>query len=179
MTDVKIVAAKASGMLKQAAAVLSGEPGIFSTLRGEHQELRSLINRLLQTTDDGPGVRTRLDLIDFIRNELIAHARAEEREFYALMKQYDSTRDAAGERLDEHQEIERWVEELMSMPPADPMWMASFESFAAAVEHHIQHEEDELLPRAQELFDDEQARQIGQLYREEKLKQLSDLRGDW
>jgi hemerythrin superfamily protein len=179
MADVKIIAAKASGKLEQARAVLSGETGIFNTLRGEHQEIRSLMHRLLATTDDAPGVRVRFELIDYIRDEMIAHARAEEREFYAVMKQYDATKDEAQERLDEHEELERWVEELISMPPADPMWMASFESFVSMVERHLRHEEEELFPRARNLLTDEQARQIDQLYREEKTKQLTDLLQGW
>jgi hemerythrin superfamily protein len=179
MTDVKTVAAKASGMLTQAKAALAGEAGIFNTLRGEHQELRSLMSRLLSTTDDAPGVRVRFELIDVLRTELIAHARAEEREFYAVMQQYDSTVEEADERLLEHEEIERWVDELISMPPADPMWMASFESFAATVERHVKREEEELFPRGQGVITDEQARQIDQLYREEKLRQLGSLRDGW
>src|SRR5262245_45556148 len=176
MADVKVLGAKARGKLEQAAAVLRGEAGIFNTLFGEHQELRALIEKLLATDDEAPGVRARLELIDVVRMEMIAHARAEEREFYAVMKQYEETERSAHDRLAEHEELERWVEELGSMPPSDPMWMASLESFAAAVERHLRREEEELFPRAHDCITAEQARQIDQLYREEKLKQLTELR---
>ena len=69
----------------------------------------------------------------------------------------------------------QWVEELLCMPPTDPMWMASFESFAAMVERHLHHEE-ELFEAARHVLSDEQARQIDQLYREEKMKELAALR---
>jgi hypothetical protein len=76
-----------------------------------NSDVRSQLTSLLSTEDDAPGVRARLDLLDEVRNELI--------------------------ESDDDEELLQWVEELMSMPPLDPMWMASFESFVASFERHF------------------------------------------
>jgi hypothetical protein len=88
MRSLTELASKAMGAAKAASATLAGYRGIFRTLKREHGEVSVLMMRIATDRDRA----TRAQLFPVIVRELLAHARAEDAAFYAVLADHESTR---------------------------------------------------------------------------------------
>ncbi len=77
---------------------------------------------------------------------LVMHSKPEEQTVYVDMKLDDATREEGFEGDVEHQLADQLVEEIRRTKDED-LWMARVKVLAELVEHHIEEEEDELLPK--------------------------------
>lgn len=156
--------ARFMGKVKAAAAELRGERGIFVKLRDDHGVVSSMMGRIAATHD--PGARAAL--LAELRKELLAHARAEEAEFYSVLRSFEDARALVGEALEDHRLVEQTLAQLAAMDPGTEEWADLFEVLAADVEEHVEHEENELFPIARAVIDDVRARQIAERFVEVK-----------
>ena len=81
--------------------------------------------------------------------------------FYPAMKQFDETRDMIGEAMEEHQEVDQLLNDMATLSPGDDEFQDKLEELRDSVEHHIDEEENELFPRAEELCGDERLNEMG------------------
>jgi hemerythrin superfamily protein len=154
--------AKIAGAAKAIGKALSGYPAIFRHLSGEHGEVATLIKRVAGSSDD-PQIRA--ELFPEIRRSLLAHAKAEEKEFYEPLREFSQTSPLITQAIEEHRRIERFLDELQRTKSGpDASWLATFQNFMRAVEAHVQHEEEQLFPIAKDLLTSEQAAQIDKRY---------------
>ena len=148
MGNVREKWAEAKGAIKRAGAALKGERGIFARLAQEHGEISSLKNQISSSADDF-DVRRRL--FPRVKQELLAHAQAEEQVFYPMAVRFEQTRDLAMHGIGEHQEIEIVLRRLSGMDMTAPEWIGIFRQLKRRVEEHVEDEEDELFPKLKQL----------------------------
>ena len=51
--------------------------------------------------------------------------------------------------------------ELEGVEPSDETWMAKFSVMKENLEHHITEEEDEMFPKVEQVFEDEELQELG------------------
>lgn len=164
MTKATEKASELAGKAKAGKAALSGDTGIFKRLQEEHTGVSTLMKRVSISND--PEVRH--ELFTKIRKELLAHAEGEEREFYSVLREYEATRDLATHGHAEHEELESILRELGQLDVASDRWLEKFHDLQRMVEHHIQDEEHQLFPKAQEVIEHDRAKKMEHRYAEAK-----------
>jgi hemerythrin-like domain-containing protein len=135
---------------------------IYDALKEDHDTLRRILQTLDETTS-GAGTR-RLELVEELREELIAHARAEEKIFYDTLKETDGTEDLALEGYGEHSTIESLLRELELTDPSHPRWETKLESLRRNVEHHLDEEETTTFECARRNLTPEEAAMMANAY---------------
>jgi iron-sulfur cluster repair protein YtfE (RIC family) len=137
----------------------------------------ALIKRAKHTSGDNPeSIRERTDLMNEIRSELLAHAKAEEAVFYSRLNNQAETREIVEESKAEHQRLEHVLEQLGAVAPSTPGWMQLIEELEQTVQHHVAEEENELFPKASAVLSDDEANAIDEQFRREKQTVLSRVR---
>jgi hypothetical protein len=63
--------------------------------------------------------------------------------------------------------------EISRLSPSDEKWKAKFTVLKENVEHHVEEEEGEIWAKAQEIFDEARAQQLGEAFVAEKEKHLT------
>ncbi|VUD58691.1 DNA nickase [Thalassocella blandensis] len=118
---------------------------IFEALRHDHDIQRELIRRLIKTHGD---TQERDKLFAQLKQELVAHATAEERIFYMPLMQNDFTQGKCRHSIAEHHEIDELIEALETTPYSSPQWLVKAKQLEEKVEHHLSEEEHEVFQMA-------------------------------
>lgn len=162
--------AKVKATAKEAVEVLSGYPGIFRHLAGEHSEVATLMKKVAGSSE---GSTVREELFPEIRKKLLAHTKAEEQEFYDPLRRHPETEDLIAQATEEHEKVEGYLDELTSGNKATKTWMKIFERMRRAVEAHVDMEENDIFPAAREVLSAEEAQEMEKRYQalEEQVKQ--------
>ncbi len=167
--DPSKLAGKAAGKAKSIGKALQGYTGIFRRLAEEHQEVAMMLKRVA-TSDD------RRELFATIRKELLSHAKAEEKEFYTILRDQPETSALVEHSLEEHQEVERMLDELNTSDVASESWTRGIEELRASVEDHVKEEEQDLFPRARDVLGDDVAKNIEFNYDSTKKAEMARIR---
>ncbi|MGI8553744.1 MAG: hemerythrin domain-containing protein, partial [Dehalococcoidia bacterium] len=79
------------------------------------------------------------------------HTKLEEEIFYpAVQKKLKDLKKTVNEGLEEHHVVKILINELKQLDPKDEHYDAKFKVLTENVEHHIEEEETEMLPEAEE-----------------------------
>jgi iron-sulfur cluster repair protein YtfE (RIC family) len=141
-------------------------------LKEDHREALELLERLETMEDeldaDEAGIEVLpTELFNQLKNALTLHTQAEEQVFYPVMREFDETRDQIAEAIEEHQAVDQLLNEMAELSPEDDEFQEKLEELRENLEHHMEEEEDDLFPKAEELCEakrlDEMGRQIQQL----------------
>jgi len=111
------------------------------------------VGRLLRDQRTARG----LDLSDVEKSLHIrrGHLEAIEEEiFYPALKEHPKTKDLALEGYEEHHVVDMVMSEIEGVEPGDETWMAKFTVMKENLEHHIEEEEGEMFPQAEQVFTD-------------------------
>jgi hemerythrin-like domain-containing protein len=138
---------------------------ILKTLADEHDTVRSLFEKLKDTTDR--ALKTRADLLEEIETSLIPHAKWEEQVFYPAFKER-ADRDGLqthAEALSEHHAVENSVmPEVHASELGTPEFAGRTKVFGEFVDHHAKEEEKTMFKMARELFSAEERAQLDEDY---------------
>lgn len=162
--------ATAAGKLKGAGKALQGYPGIFHHLAGEHGEVAALMQRI--TRSDGP---TRDEVFPELKLNLLAHAHAEEQEFYPRLSSFAELEALVDRCKSDHKEVENLLQRLSAEDKHTDSWLALFEQMKAAVEEHVEREEKELFPQARDLLTRDQAGEMEKHYEDAEEREKAAL----
>lgn len=149
---------------KNDEATLKSSGDIVKLILRDHEPLKKLIEVL----KDGEKEREQKEetLEKFVA-QLVPHAKAEERSLYVQMKDDKELRTEGYEGDTEHAIAEQLVHEINATPDDDE-WNAKVKVLAELVEHHIEDEENEILPEVEKKFSAEDRRGLGARYTELK-----------
>lgn len=134
---------------------------VIEKLRQDHEKVAQLFEKLAKTGDSSTSGREALcrQLIA----ELEAHAEFEEQVFYpAIEKAGDEAEEEVEEAVDEHQEVKDMLAQLASMDVDDDDFLELVSDIQEAVEAHVQHEEEDIFPLAEEELEASEASQMAQ-----------------
>ncbi|HMN67544.1 MAG TPA: hemerythrin domain-containing protein [Bdellovibrionales bacterium] len=143
---------------------------IYDALVSDHEKVKGLLVQLvnLQTGDE----KKRDKIIEKIEDDLIPHARAEEAVFYNSIRAVNAAKDLVWHGYAEHMEAESLLHTLKGAAAIDVGWRKTALKLQEALLHHIQEEEEEIIPVAKRLFTDEEAKAMGDAFAEMKPQVL-------
>lgn len=142
---------------------------IFDQLKEEHETVKSLLSEAELCPKE-----ERVDVLERIEKELVPHARGEEKTLYAMVLKCakeegeQETAELANEAYEEHRAVDELLKDIKSCDPKDERWLAILQVMTENLEHHIEEEENELFPQAQDILSQEEQLQIFQSYIEAK-----------
>ncbi|HJP90217.1 MAG TPA: hemerythrin domain-containing protein [Candidatus Limnocylindrales bacterium] len=146
----------------------------ISLLKRDHDSLKALLRELEPTTER--AVKTRTELFDRIKQELTVHEAIEEEIFYPTLKQHPRAREIVLEGYEEHNVVDTLMSELEALPVDDETWGAKASVMIENIEHHIEEEEGDMFKKAQQVFDDKELDELGNVMAERKAELLSAAR---
>lgn len=111
---------------------------IFEALRESHDRQRALVEKLVKTVGDTPERR---HLFESLKNELYAHAVAEDRYFYIPLMMTDSGLNISRHALAEHHEMDELLEKITETAWHSSRWLILAKQLSETVLHHLQEEE--------------------------------------
>lgn len=142
---------------------------IYEVLKADHDRQRALLKRV----GDHPGTdQPRKDAFETLRLDLQAHAAAEEESLYATMLGDPELREDARHSVSEHKEVDDFLGELLELEFGTAEWDAKFGEMRHRYEHHIDEEEEEMFPTADEHLSEEVEEALGEKFEERKPAEL-------
>jgi hemerythrin-like domain-containing protein len=124
----------------------------IAMLKADHQRVKDLFAQY----EAADNVETKRTLADQVFRELDTHTQLEENVFYPTVnEETDEGPELVKESLEEHQTMKQLIMELRDMGHDTDEFDAKFHELIQNVEHHVEEEEAEMFPLAeQELVDD-------------------------
>ncbi|MDU8943007.1 hemerythrin domain-containing protein [Ovoidimarina sediminis] len=143
-------------------------PSIYDAIKSDHDEHRSLLEKISETEGDSTARR---DAWKTFYYEVKSHAAAEEETFYSKLISKTWGQDAARHSVHEHQQLDDLMEELNEADMASPGWLQKFKTLRHEYEHHMDEEEDEVFTRAQEVIAAEEIDGFGKRFLDRKAEE--------
>jgi hemerythrin-like domain-containing protein len=120
------------------------EPNLIDVIESDHREVEKIFVELENHTG---SMEHRRQLVDHVIAELVRHSVAEEMFMYpAARKALPDGDELVDHELAEHAEAEEAMKVLEDLDPTDPKFDAEVTKLIADVRHHVEGEENELLP---------------------------------
>lgn len=133
-------------------------------LREDHRKMEELFEQV-ENADN----RSLPRLAEEILTELEIHAKLEEGMIYPAIREELDEEERMDLALEEHHLVHVLVKELRKMGPKDERYRAKLKVLGEIVKHHIEEEESEILPQAQETDIDFEELGAKAMQRKEKL----------
>lgn len=140
---------------------------IFEALRESHEVQRDLSEKLVQTSGD---TTERRDLFELLKNELYAHAVAEDRYFYIPLMMTDSGLNITRHALSEHHKMDELLEQLTETAFSHSSWLVLAKKLNETVHHHLKEEEHGFFQQAGKILEDKQKESLAKQYLKEYKK---------
>ena len=137
---------------------------IFEALRQSHEIQRDLARQLTQTSGDSPERRA---IFEQLKNELFAHAVAEDRYFYIPLMMTDAGLNITRHALAEHHQMDELLEQLTETEMSNTGWLAIAKQLSDKVRHHLKEEENKFFKEAKKILDSDLQQRLGSLYQVE------------
>jgi hemerythrin superfamily protein len=146
------------------ASASGGDP--FQMLIQDHRRVDDLFADLLATPNSaGPQ---RLQLAQKLKDELTAHALAEENVLYPMVKLEMKEKAKSQHLFAEHAEMKTLLGLLLHSNPGTDEWIGHAKTLQTAIQHHVGIEEKEIFPKAREALSAGMLRRVEQEMHEEK-----------
>ena len=118
--------------------------GVIDMLKEDHQKVKELFEQF-ESAEGSESAEIAATAI----MELEIHAELEEKLIYPAIRQEIDEDDMMNEAVEEHHLVHVLIKELKKLKPADEIFQAKFTVLGELVKHHIEEEEDEMLPKAE------------------------------
>lgn len=143
---------------------------ILKTLKAEHDALRTLFDKVNDTTDRAE--KTRMQLLEQIESSLVPHAKWEETVFYPAFAER-ADRDGLkthAEAVLEHMAVEQVVmPEVKAAETDTPEFAGRVRVFGELIDHHATEEETTMFAQARALFSAEERAELDEQYEQWKV----------
>jgi hemerythrin superfamily protein len=136
----------------------------------DHKPLKKLIK--IMKDSDKHDMDERQNAFEEFAPLLVTHAKPEEQVLYVAMKQDDDMIEEGYEGDVEHGLADQLIEEIKRTDDED-LWSARVKVLAELVEHHIEEEEEDMLPDFRKHSEPEDRVSMGQKYLQLKEKLAS------
>ncbi len=122
-------------------------PSATQMIRQDHKKVEGLFNKFEQTQEADAKRR----LAENAMAELEVHAALEEEIFYpAVEREVEDAASMISEAREEHQTVKQLIAELKGMEETDEEFESQFSELVENVQHHVEEEENEMLPKVEE-----------------------------
>ncbi|SDU78317.1 hemerythrin domain-containing protein [Jiangella alkaliphila] len=145
---------------------------VVDLIEKDHRE----IERLFELLRTDPGRR---DLaVTEVTALLVAHSRAEEAEVYPVARDEAGETDEVAHSQEEHAEAEAILERLAGMDADDPGYESVLRELVDSVGHHVEEEENTVLPGMRQRLSAERRAELGEAFLAARAEHLGDRPGD-
>jgi hypothetical protein len=131
----------------------------LSLLKADHDKVKKMLTEGEETTERAE--KTRTELFDKLKGEMMIHERIEEEIFYPALKSHPKAKDLVLEGYEEHHVVDEIMGELEATDVTDETWSAKFKVMKENIEHHIEEEEGEMFKQARSVFDIDELESLG------------------
>ncbi|WP_336213377.1 hemerythrin domain-containing protein [Nonomuraea sp. LPB2021202275-12-8] len=138
---------------------------VITLITADHRKVEALFERLKNGKGD-PAV-TVSDTVSELHALLTAHARAEEDRVYPGIDAHHG--------VEEHKEAEVLLDALVRARPGTSEFREALHRLADAVSHHVEEEENELLPELARRAGPEKLQELGKAFRQRRDEELRAL----
>jgi hemerythrin superfamily protein len=121
-------------------------PNATQMIRQDHRRVEGLFKKFEQTQ----GAQAKRRLAENAMAELEVHAALEEEIFYPAVKNEVDNGSMVQEAIEEHQTVKQLISGLKGMEEADDEFESQFSQLMENVQHHVEEEESEMLPKVEE-----------------------------
>ncbi|MFL6213940.1 MAG: hemerythrin domain-containing protein [Blastocatellia bacterium] len=128
-------------------------------LTQDHQEASAMMDRIESANAGDPSV---MMTFNQLKEALTLHAEIEEQIFYPALRNNDETEDQIEESFEEHQEVKDLLAEMSGLQGGNDEFISMMSDLRDAVEHHVEEEENELFPQAQQILGDSRLQEMGE-----------------
>ncbi len=143
------------------AAPQKTETDIIKLILEDHKPLKELIEVL---KDSEQSFLKRSAAFEEFAPLLVSHAKPEEESLYVFMKDDEELREDGFEGDVEHSLADQMIEEIKRTEDDEDLWSARVKVLAEMVEHHIEEEEEEMLPEVKKHSKIEDRARLGEQY---------------
>lgn len=150
----------------------SASSGVVDMLKADHKKVKGLFEEFKSA-----GGRERSEIAKSAIQELEIHADLEETLIYPAIRKEVDEDDMMSEAVEEHHLVHVLIKELKSLKPGDEKFKAKFTVLGELVQHHIEEEENEMLPQAEESELDWESLETRVMKRKEALMAKANGRG--
>ncbi len=135
---------------------------LYDMLKEDHQNVKKMLDQTIKTKDPSQ--------FPIIKRELEVHMNGEEKFFYPKIMEKD--KETALESFEEHHVGKMVLSELESTSRSDEAWIPKVKVLKDILDHHIEEEETEIFPAAQDMLDSKEEQQIAQQIQELKSQRM-------
>ena len=143
-------------------------PDIVDVLMQEHREVDAILEQLEQEQGDLEQLKTKLI------EELWSHAEAESDVVYpVIVEVLPDLEEIVDDGEAEHEHAEEALQQLAGLSPGDPGFDGLIAAIAGEVRHHVEEEEQEMLPKFREAADQALLDELGERFLARKQEILA------
>ena len=121
------------------------ESSVIDMLKEDHKKVKSLFDEYKDAESD-----RKYEIAKTAIQELEIHAALEERIIYPAIRAAIDADELMSEAVEEHHLVHVLIAELKKLKQYDERFEAKFSVLSELVKHHIEEEEGEILPQAEE-----------------------------
>jgi len=147
---------------------------MIDLLKADHAHVKDLFRQYEAAGHQ--AYRKKQGLAEEVFAALDVHTTLEEELFYPAMKRKTDRdgKDLVAEAVEEHHVVKTLMDELQGLDPKDERYDAKFKVLMENVEHHIEEEEGEMFPEAEEVLG-ERLERLGTQMQERKQQLTASL----
>jgi hemerythrin superfamily protein len=139
-----------------------------SAITRDHRAMERLFEQCKKNTDQ------RSALVAEIKSRLTAHSKAEEERVYPeIVKAEPGEKQEVHHGVHEHREAEEKLAKVEAADPQSNEFDRALDEFVAAVQHHVQEEESEILPALAEAVARKRLEELGEAFEERRTQLLT------
>ncbi len=136
---------------------------ITRALIEHHNEMRELIEEIKKDKSKYILLKKHLDV----------HHELEEDLLLSILNNNKDVKDESLESQEEHFVLNMLLLDLADFPKDNPRWMVKFKVLVEIITHHLDEEEEDLFPEAEEHVSKNKQKELGKQFQELKAQRLS------
>lgn len=145
--------------------------GVVTLIKEDHQKLESVFKKLEKA--EPPEVP---DLLGQVQEMLVPHSKAEEQVVYpAITSMVPDESSDVDDGLEEHHHVEETLDQLLASDPGAPGVDGLIAAMIGEVRHHIEEEEQQILPAFAKAATNQQLSDLGEQFTAAKEQALQSL----
>jgi hemerythrin superfamily protein len=145
--------------------------GVVTLIKDDHAKLEKVFKQLEAQKGDVK------ELLRQVEELLVPHSKAEEEVVYPAIKSaVPKESEDVDDGLAEHHHVEQTLTKLLAMDPDAPGADGLVAAMIGEVRHHVEEEEDLILPKFSKELSSQQLTELGEQFTAAKEKHLAALR---
>ena len=146
---------------------------VIDLITEDHREVEGLFQRIESGVESGDEEDVQ-GLVEQVADLLVAHSKAESAVVYPAIEEATDEDEEIKDSRAEHEHIEGMLQEIRAMEPGSPGFDGLLAALTAEVRHHVEEEEQEILPAFRESAGADRLEELGERFLAAKQEALGE-----